>query len=93
MSTYIAANGQTITEEMIDNWCASYEKGEFPQGEHTVGNVMQGRPPLSTDKTTTLTIKIPIGMKAALIKKAKERGQTASGYTREIIAEDLIATG
>lgn len=93
MSSYIAANGQEITDAMIERWCASYERGEFPEGEHSVGGVVMGRPPLSTDKTTTLTIKIPVGMKAALVKRAREHGKTASGYTRELIAEELMAVG
>lgn len=93
MSSYVAANGQEVTDAMIERWCASYERGEFPEGEHSVGGVVMGRPPLSTDKTTTLTIKIPVGMKAALVKRAREHGKTASGYTRELIAEELMAVG
>lgn len=34
---YTAANGQVVTDEMIDAWCESYEHGGFPDGEHTVG--------------------------------------------------------
>lgn len=90
MRGYVAASGQEITEAMIDRWCEAYEHGEFPVGERTVGGVVPGRPPLSTEKTVTLTVKIPVGMKAALVKRAKEKGKTASGYTREIIAEDLM---
>lgn len=45
--TYTAANGQVVTDEMIDAWCESYERGEFPDGEHTVGGIVHGRPPLS----------------------------------------------
>ena len=36
MSPYVAANGQELTDEMIDRWCESYERGEFPEGERTV---------------------------------------------------------
>lgn len=43
--SYIAANGQEITEAMIDSWCDAYERGEFPEGERTVGEVVMGRPP------------------------------------------------
>lgn len=43
--TYTAANGQVVTDEMIDAWCESYERGEFPDGEHTVGGIVRGRPP------------------------------------------------
>ena len=45
--TYTAANGQVVTDEMIDAWCESYERGEFPDGEHTVGGIVHGRPPPS----------------------------------------------
>ena len=38
--TYTAANGQVVTDEMIDAWCESYERGEFPDGEHTVGGIV-----------------------------------------------------
>ena len=37
------------------------------------------------------TIKMPVGMKAAIVRKAKANGQTASGYARDLIAEDLMA--
>lgn len=42
--SYIAANGQEITEAMIGSWCNAYERGEFPEGERTVGEVVMGRP-------------------------------------------------
>ena len=51
MSEYIAANGQVITDALIDQWCEAYERGEFPEGERTVGGVVMGRPPLSMEKT------------------------------------------
>lgn len=35
---------------MISKRNESYEKGDFPEGEHAVGGVVLGRPPLSTDK-------------------------------------------
>ena len=54
--TYTAANGQVVTDEMIDAWCKSYERGEFPDGEHTVGGIVHGRPPLSGEGTATLSV-------------------------------------
>ena len=89
--SYIAANGQEITEEMINAWCEAYERGEFPEGERTVGGVVMGRPPLSAEKTTTVTIKIPIGMKAALTTKAEKQGVTMSAYVRSILANDILS--
>lgn len=88
---YIAANGQEITEAMIGSWCDAYERGEFPEGERTVGEVVMGRPPLSAEKTTTVTVKIPVGMKATLTRKAEERGTTMSAYVRSVLANDILA--
>ena len=91
--TYTAADGHEITEGMIDRWCASYEAGEFPAGERTVGGVVRGRPPLSrdNDKTAVLTIKMPAGMKAAIVKKASDEGLSASAYARDVLASDLMS--
>ena len=72
--TYTAANGQVVTDEMIDAWCESYERGEFPDGEHTVGGIVHGRPPLSGEGTATLSVKIPLGMKEAIRRRALPRG-------------------
>lgn len=47
---YTAADGREVTEEMIDRWCEAYERGEFPEGERTVGGVVRGRPPLSNER-------------------------------------------
>ena len=88
--SYYAANGQEITDAMIERWCAAYEQGEFPEGEHSTGKVVYGRPPLSTDKTTTMTIKLPLGMKAAIQRRAKQLGMTASSYARNVLATDLL---
>lgn len=55
-------------------WCEAYDRGEFPAGERTVGEVVVGRPPLSGDKTATLAVKLPAGMKAAVVQKAQNQG-------------------
>lgn len=89
--TYIAANAQTLTDDMIDRWCESYEQGEFPAGEHTVGNVVHGRPPLSAGGMTVITIKVPIGMKKAIESKAQSEGLTTSAFARSALVDKLLA--
>ena len=42
--SYIAADGQEITEEMIETWCDAYERGEFPEGEYAVSEPIDGYP-------------------------------------------------
>ena len=88
---YIAANGQKLTNEMIDRWCDSYERGEFPEGEHTVGKVVYGRPPLSKEATVTLSVKVPVGMKEAVRKMAEAEGITPSEFTRAALSDKLLA--
>ena len=83
--TYTAANGQVVTDEMIDAWCESYERGEFPDGEHTVGGIVHGRPPLSGE--------IPLGMKEAIRRRAAAEGMTPSEFARAALSEKLLAAG
>lgn len=90
MSNYIAANGQKITEEMINGWCEAYEAGGFPEGEHTVGGVVCGRPPLSLEGSAVMSIKVPLGMKRAIEEKATSEGITASAWGRAAFADKLL---
>lgn len=91
--TYMTASGQVVTDEMIDAWCESYERGEFPDGEHTVGGIVHGRPPLSGEGTATLSVKIPLGMKEAIRRRAAAEGMTPSEFARAALSEKLLAAG
>lgn len=88
---YTAADGRIITDEMINRWCDAYDKGEFPEGERTTGEVVYGRPPLSSEGTVVLSVKVPVGMKAALERRAKSQGMSASALARDAIAKELLA--
>lgn len=91
MSSYFAANGQEITDDMIDRWCASYERGEFPEGERTVGDVRMGCPSSSSKKTSTLEVEIPQGMKATLDKQAERQGLSTQAYALSLLTDNLLA--
>lgn len=88
--TWTAANGQEITEEMIDHWCEYYNNGEFPPGEKTVGQTRYGRPPLSSEGSAVISVKIPAGMKKAIEQRAKNEGMTTSAYTRAALTDKLL---
>jgi len=90
--SYMAANGQEITEEMIDHWCESYERGEFPKGERSSGEVVYGRPPLSSEGSAVISVKVPLGMKVAIERKAKSAGMTTSAYARAALADKLLTS-
>lgn len=91
MKEYVAANGMAFTDEDVERWCEAYDRGEFPEGERTVGGVVMGRPPLSADATVTLTVKLPAGMKAAVKRKADGEGVSTAAYVRSVLASDLLA--
>lgn len=90
MGAHTAANGQVLTDETIDRWCEAYERGEFPEGEHTVGRVVHGRPPLSVEGTATISIKVPVEMKRALEQRAADAGVTLNAFGRSALADKLV---
>ena len=87
---WVAASGQEITEGMIGRWCDAYEKGEFPEGERSVGRVVYGRPPLSSEGTASISVKVPVGMKRAVEQRAKSAGMSTSAYARAALADRLL---
>lgn len=87
----IAANGQEITDEMIERWCDAYERGEFPKGERTVGGVVYGRPPLSEEGSVTFSVKIPVGMKKAIEKQAQKEGVSMGAFARSALTDRLVS--
>ena len=82
---YDTSDGKIYTDEDINRWCEAYEKGEFPEGEKATGVVVGGRPPQANAQTTTITCKVPVGMKIALRKKADEQGISTSAYIRSAL--------
>ena len=71
-------------------WCSYYERGEFPPGERSDGEVVYGLPLLSSEATVVLSIKVPIGMKRALQANASAAGTTTSAYARAILADAAL---
>lgn len=48
--SWVAADGRTITDEMVERWERELETGEFFGKGVTVGGVVDGQPPRSMDK-------------------------------------------
>lgn len=57
-----------------------------------VGSCMDG-PPLSGEGTATLSVKIPLGMKEAIRRRAAAEGMTPSEFARATLSEKLLAAG
>lgn len=79
-------NGIAVTPEMLDEWCSAYESESLPEGYSYDGPTRVGRPRLTNEQMTTMTIRIPLSQKEALAKAAKEKGMSFSGYVREVLA-------
>ncbi len=78
---YTTPDGKSFTDEDIKNWADYYEQGEaLPNSRVT--KVILGKPAHTKPQTTTITVKVPIGMKTALANKAKQQGITTSAYIR-----------
>lgn len=92
MKTIVAADGQIVTESMIDRWAEALDRDEWPEGEHNVGPVVKGRPPMSPEGSEVISIKVPTAMKRAVAQEAKDKGLSMSDYVRTAIAKSLIKT-
>ena len=58
-----------------------------------LGGIVHGRPPLSGEGTATLSVKIPLGMKEAIRRRAAAEGMTPSEFARAALSEKLLAAG
>ena len=81
---YSTVDGKSFTDHDIDSWCEHYDKGEFLPNSQTT-NVISGKPAHTAPKSATITIKVPVGMKVALNKKAEQQGVTTSAYIRSAL--------
>ena len=88
-----AANGQTVTDEMVARWAEALDRDEWPDGWRNVGEVVDGKPPVAAEKNAVLTLKIPVSMKKAIEREAKNQGMSASAFARAALADKLIRAG
>lgn len=91
VTEFKAANGSSVTDEMIDEWCDALDNDKWPEGWKNRSKVVYGRPPLSAGGTATLSIKVPVAMKQAIAKEAKRHGTSTSNYARALLAEAMLA--
>ncbi|MEG0476825.1 MAG: hypothetical protein RR572_04040 [Raoultibacter sp.] len=92
MESIKTADGKMVTEELLDKWCDALDHDEWPKGWNNVGKVVSGRPPLSAEGSTVLSVKVPPAMKRAIESNAKNRGVSTSDYVRTLIANSLVQT-
>lgn len=91
MGGFFASNGQFVTDEELDAWEEIYARGEFPPGEHSVGDVIDGAPDSQgNQEQVTLSVEIPAAMEQAIAKVAKRKHQTTGEYVQKVLLESLV---
>lgn len=90
-TVFIASNGQPVTEDMLNRWCDALDRDEWPEGEHSVGDIIIGRPPMSPEGSVVMSFKVPPAMKRAVEQQARDEGLSTSEYLRSIVADRLVA--
>ncbi|MDD7465263.1 MAG: hypothetical protein PUK59_03380 [Actinomycetaceae bacterium] len=91
MNDFTAVNGQIMTDDAMTELEAAYAAGEFPAGEHSVGDVIHGSPrSLSAEGMVVLSVKIPAAMKRAIQVQAEREHTTPSTLVRSLIARSLV---
>jgi len=90
MKTIKAANGQTVTEEMILKWGEALDNDEWPDGWRNVGEIVNGRAPTMASSVETLSVKVPAGMKRAIEREASAEGVSSSELVRSMLASCLL---
>lgn len=90
MAAIRTASGQLVTDEMIDAWCESLDRDEWPSDWVNVGDVVHGKPPIDLGESVVLSVKIPLGMKRAIENRAKDRGVSTSAVARELLEDGLL---
>lgn len=84
--TYRTSKGTLLTDELLDEWGEACERGEYPG---TPGEIVVGRPRISTEDLATVTFKLPKSQVGALDDIAKRAGETRSQYLRALVAEAI----
>jgi hypothetical protein len=91
MKPFEASDGQLVTDEMISRWAAALDKDEWPKGEHSIGEVIIGRPPMSPEGSAVLSVKVPTAMKRAIEGAASAEGISTSDFVRKALVNELLS--
>ncbi|EFN92664.1 hypothetical protein HMPREF9278_0470 [Mobiluncus mulieris FB024-16] len=76
MADFVAVNGQVMTDEMMERLESYYARGEFPPGEYSVGEVIDGSPPSMRSGGVTIPVQIPLETQRVIASRAKEENTT-----------------
>lgn len=79
-----------VTPEYLEESAAEYESVSWDTMRF--GEITQGRPRLSNEPLSTLTVKVPESRVAAIKMAAEKRGVSRSDFLRQAIDNELLST-
>lgn len=90
MSGFVAYNGQFVSDDDLDAWEEIYARGEFPEGEHSVGEVINGAPGSMNSDSVTFPVQIPLETQHAIVHRAREENTTPSKLVSAVLTEAFV---
>lgn len=76
VADFVAVNGQVMTDEMMERLESYYARGEFPPGEYSAGEVIDGPPPSMSSGVSTISVRISPEIQRVIANRAKEENVT-----------------
>ena len=86
---FIAEGGTEVTDELLEKWAESWERGEIP-GRAAGFVAAPGRPRISEEETQLVAFRLPVSIIKAVDRKAAENGENRSQRLREAVIADLL---
>ena len=75
-----------VDDQMLDSMAAEYEKGSWHGG---VGPIKAGRPHISDEDLTTISVRLPQSLLRTIDLKAKSKKENRSQFLRDTLIRAL----
>lgn len=75
-----------VDDQMLDSMAAEYEKGSWHGG---VGAIKAGRPHISDEDLTTISVRLPQSLLRTIDLKAKSKKENRSQFLRDTLIRAL----
>ena len=85
--TYQTQTGKVLTDDEVERIAAEVEAADYDIEELRARR--RGRPPLGSDPSEVVTVRIDSELRAALVARAEEDGRTVSSIHREALRHFL----
>ena len=79
----------SVSAEQLDTWAAEYENASWEGMDF--GQIVRGRPRISSEELKPITIKVPASRVAAIQHVADKNGISRSEFLRRAIDNEIIA--